>query len=85
MTDNIPWDLMHDVLESLCKYDMVEILIHVTVKQKYVTLETINLKVDGIDFQKIGLNKPPLLKHNHLERDYLSFSASEVKKFCVSV
>ena len=78
VTKNLLLDSMHDYLEGVCKYDMIEILIHVT-NRDYISLENINLKMDAINFNKFGLNKPPLLKASFLAKRDIAFSASEMK------
>ena len=79
-TQNILFDAMHDLLEGVLKYGMIEVLLHITKKQ-YITLETINLVFDAVDFSKFGLNKPPLLKENFLSKGDIAFSAAEMRNF----
>ena len=78
VTNNLLLDCMHDYLEGVCKYDIIEILIHVT-NSDYISLENINWKMNAINFHKFTLNKPPLVKTSFLAKRDIAFSASEMK------
>lgn len=82
VTQNYSVDLMHDILEGVCHYDMIEILDHFIFRRKYFSLETLNFKMSVFDYSSVDLrNKPPLISENFRKKGKLSMSASEMLCF----
>lgn len=50
MTKNISVDVMHDLLEGICMYDIAFILENFIYTKKYFTFDALNLRVRGFDF-----------------------------------
>ena len=78
VTSNIIWDVMHDCLEGICKYGMADILAYI-IDKKMISLSVINSSLIKFPFGKFGLNRPPPMKKNFLDKKDLAYSASEMK------
>lgn len=67
VTENYCVDIMHDLLEGICHYDLYHILRHFIYIEEIFTLETFNLKLVDYDWGPIdSRNKPPELKKSDL-------------------
>lgn len=90
VTQNYSVDLMHDLLEGVCHYDMIEILDHLIFTRKYFSLDTLNFKMNVFDYSSIDLrNKPPMIPEHFRKKTKLSMSAAEmlccVKYFALAI
>ncbi|XP_066595370.1 uncharacterized protein [Prorops nasuta] len=81
VTQNLSVDVMHDVLEGICQYDLGSILYHFTYTDKYFKLEDVNILIKSFDYG-CNKNKPPEILYSHLKKKRLIMSASEM---CVLV
>ena len=74
-TSNYVQDLMHDMLEGVCKYDLV-LLYKYLASNKYITLDLLNKRLQLLNYgyHDIG-NKPPII--TSLDGDMLPFYANE--------
>ena len=81
VTENIVFDLMHDMMEGVCKYAMLEILSYFVNEVKFFDLATLNLRIDNVPFNRFSLNKPPVLKSNIFLKEDIPLSAAEMKNF----
>lgn len=75
VTRNISQDIMHDLLEGVCCYDMAKIISHM-INQKYVDLEILNNRIKYFNFN--NQNTPPQIKQSSLKNGYLIISSSEM-------
>ncbi|XP_066594928.1 uncharacterized protein [Prorops nasuta] len=79
VTENITLDIMHDILEGICRYEMRDILNELINVQKFFTLENLNSRIAFFDFGcKNSVNKPPSICNSSLKKSSLILSASEM-------
>ena len=58
---NLVQDIMHDILEGICKYDIVLVCKH-CITNKMFTLEVLNKRIQSINYgYHDKLNKPPII------------------------
>lgn len=80
--ENSALDIMHDVYEGVCEYDLSQILLHYIVNLKLFTLQDLNDRIGAFDFGVSELsNRIPFLKREKLNNYRLGFSASQVMRF----
>lgn len=80
--ENSALDIMHDIYEGVCEYDLSQILLHYIVNLKYFTLQDLNDRIGAFDFGVSELsNRIPFLKKEKLNNYRLGFSASQVIRF----
>lgn len=69
-------DLMHDILEGVCSYDLTLICRHL-IKDGVFTLATLNSRMQSLDYgYHDASSRPPVI--TSLENEMLSFEASEM-------
>lgn len=79
---NISVDPMHDLLEGVANYVMVEILTFFIYTEKTFTLKTLNSRLTEFRFCFENSNRPQLIKEKHLrDAKKLKMSASEMLCF----
>ncbi|XP_017464873.1 PREDICTED: uncharacterized protein LOC108358198 isoform X1 [Rhagoletis zephyria] len=77
VTENFSFDLMHDVFEGVCIYDVCNVLLSL-IKDKVITLDIINSRKQFFQFGKIEIGKKsPHLEAGRLKTYNLKMSASE--------
>lgn len=84
VVNNYSVDLMHDILEGVCGYDIFSILRHFIFVMKYFTLETLNHRIKFFNYGTTDIrNRPPLLLENTLKSNSntIKMSASEMWNF----
>ncbi|XP_024886631.1 uncharacterized protein LOC112464072, partial [Temnothorax curvispinosus] len=80
--DNLAFDIMHDIFEGICQYNLSQLLLHYIYEAKLFTLDELNNRLHIFDFGlEDGVNRPPSLKKEKLKRYRLGFSASETIYF----
>lgn len=78
VTRNVSCDLMHDLLEGVLRYDMA-FIINNLIKRKYFSLNLLNDRIKFFKFSKADSgNLMPQIKSEHLKRNHLIMSASEM-------
>lgn len=76
---NFSVDAMHDLLEGICKYELADILYNFIFKEKIISADTINDRINSFGFgRNERRNKPPELSPDHIKQLNLKLSASEV-------
>lgn len=90
LTKNTSFDIMHDLLEGVCRYDMASILNYFVHDVKMFSLDSLNNRIEMFDYGVIeDCNKPPSITTEHLKKGVLIMSASEmlclVRYFCIIV
>jgi len=79
---SISFDIMHDLLEGVCGYDLALILFDLMHDKKYFSLETLNNRIIYFDYGPVESNNAvPQIKKEHLIAGKLKFSASEMLCF----
>ncbi|KAK5638762.1 hypothetical protein RI129_013057 [Pyrocoelia pectoralis] len=83
VVNNYAADIMHDLFEGVCHYDISQILRHFIEKDKLFSLDILNSRKQLFDYGKteIGNISPPI-KINHLTNLKLHMSAREMWTFC---
>jgi hypothetical protein len=78
VTSNCSVDLMHDVLEGVCSYDMSHILRYLIIEKKYLSVETFNFRVSTFNYSHVERsNRPPCISKDNLKKG-LRTSSSEM-------
>lgn len=78
VTENLSIDVMHDVLEGICQYDLGLILHSFTKVDKFFTLDDLNHRIKAFKYGA-NRNKPPEILSNHIKQKRLMMSASEMQ------
>lgn len=81
VVNNVSVDIMHDVFEGVCHYDMLHILKYFINDIKLFSIATLNNRMSYFDFGYETSNKPPLLGVDFYAKPKLSMSASEMLCF----
>lgn len=82
VTQNYCVDIMHDLFEGVCHYDMCHIIKYFTEVTKYFSLETLNLRKNNFNYGPIEIgNVSPSININHLNNHHLKMSAREMMTF----
>lgn len=80
VTENFCVDIMHDVFEGVCNYDMGSILYELISVKKLFTLEDLNFKITNFNYPD-NVNRPPTISPSELSNKLLKMSAAEMKNF----
>lgn len=79
VTENFSVDIMHDVLEGICHYDMKNLLNYYINVRKLFSLETLNHRIKTFNYGPTdGRNRPPLISDNFRSKSKISTSAAEM-------
>lgn len=79
VTENYVVDIMHDLFEGVCGYDMVLILNYFITTKKYFSLNILNNQILYFDGKSdAAKNRPSLISHMEFAKGSLSMSASEM-------
>lgn len=81
--ENYSVDIMHDLLEGVCVYEINYILYHFIVQQKFFTLDTLNWRIQFFNFDSTS-NRPPTITESHLHSKSIRMSASEMLNFILN-
>ncbi|XP_031358061.1 uncharacterized protein LOC116181772 isoform X1 [Photinus pyralis] len=83
VVDNSYVDIMHDLFEGVCHYDLCHIIPHF-IKMKYFDLETLNSRKRTFEYgrHEIG-NISGDIKQLHLDKKKLKMSAREMMSFII--
>jgi len=82
VTQNFCIDIMHDLYEGICHYDICHILTHFIDTAKLFSLETLNSRKMNFNYGPIEVgNISPPIKIVHLKKIHLKMSAREVMTF----
>jgi len=82
VTQNFCVDMMHDLYEGICHYDMCHIIKYYINTAKLFTLKTLNSRKSNFNYGPIECgNLSPEISINHLNNFHLKMSAREVMTF----
>lgn len=81
--ENYSIDIMHDLLEGVCRYEISYILHYCIVEQQYFTLETLNWRLQFFNFDPMS-NRPPTISNSQLLKKSIKMSASEMLSFVLN-
>lgn len=78
---NYAVDVMHDLLEGVCHYDLLHVLSYYINCLKLFSLDTLNYRLSIFNFSFEKFNKPPTIFHGFENKNKLNMSASETLCF----
>lgn len=81
--ENYSVDIMHDLLEGVCVYEVSYILYHFIVQEQYFTLDTLNWRLKFFNFDSMS-NRPPTISVSQLLKMSIKMSASEMLTFVLN-
>ncbi|XP_055907791.1 uncharacterized protein LOC129942757 [Eupeodes corollae] len=82
VVDNYSVDVMHDVFEGVCHYDLTHALTYFMETAKYFNLETLNSRKSNFDYGPIEIdNTSGDITTTHLSKKHLKMSAREMMTF----
>lgn len=81
VTTNLSIDVMHDMLEGVCHYDITQIMQHFITKYKLFTLEQLNTRIKKHNFGPRNKNKIGQINEQMLKTKRLKCTASEMFSF----
>lgn len=79
-TINVTCDVMHDLMEGICRYEMAEILHSLMNIKKYFDINTLNNRIKCFDYYSgvdIG-NSIPTININHIKKGAIIMSSAEM-------
>lgn len=80
LTTNACVDIMHDLLEGVCGYDLSLILNYFIYEIALFPLQTLNAKIETFEYGAV-FNKPPTISEINLKKNNIKMSASEMLCF----
>jgi hypothetical protein len=82
VTTNFCVDVKHDIFEGVCYYNMCYIITYYTETVKILSLETLNLKKQHLNYGELEKKKllPPIEEHN-LSKFRLKMFARQIMSF----
>lgn len=82
VVDNFYVDVMHDIFEGVCHYDLCHIITYFVEKMRFFDLQTLNLRKNTFNYgqDEIG-NISGEIKTQHLTSKHLKMTAREVMTF----
>lgn len=82
VTENYCIDIMHDLFEGVCHYDLCHIIRYYIDTAKLFSLETLNSRKMNFNYGQIEIgNISPPITALHLKKNHLKMSAREVMTF----
>lgn len=82
ITTNFSVDIMHDMLEGVCKFDLGMLLKKMINEFKYFSIDTLNNRIQTFDYGPIDIrNRPTLLSNELLKQGTLKMSSCEMLCF----
>lgn len=80
VVNNISVDLMHDIYEGVCHYDLAQVLNYLILEKGYFTLELLNERKSFFDYGPMDSgNVCTQITLEHIKREKFSTSASEMR------
>lgn len=81
ITQNMYCDVMHDMLEGICRYVIIKVLKSLIMTDKLFNLNTMNYRIQFFDYgNSRASNSVPPISETALKKEYLICSASEMKQ-----
>ena len=80
-TENPSFDIMHDIFEGVCGYDMGHILHHFIFEKHYFTTDNLNFRIMLFNYGSSVYNKPNQLKEKWVRGKSIKMTASEMRTF----
>ncbi|KAE9522645.1 hypothetical protein AGLY_016950 [Aphis glycines] len=81
-TTNYSIDIMYDIFEGICHYNMCHIIKYYTENVKNFSLHTLNLRKQNFNYGSIEIgNASPLIQSIHIQKFHLKMTAREMMTF----
>lgn len=81
-TENVSFDIMHDIYEGICRYDFGKILKHCIFEKKYFSLQKLNTRIKHFHHKEVDIgNKFPPIPLNQIEKEIIIMSSAEMHAF----
>lgn len=81
VTTNFAVDVMHDIFEGVCHYDMCHIITHL-INSKYFSLQKLNVRKQMFHYGELEIgNFSPEITEAHLAKFHLKMTAREMMTF----
>ncbi|XP_071057004.1 uncharacterized protein [Onthophagus taurus] len=82
VTENVSFDIMHDLFNGVCNYNLAHVLNNFIYKKKYFTLEILNYRKQMFNYgpTQIGNVSSPI-RQNSIKTHNFKMTASEMKCF----
>lgn len=77
VTKNIACDVMHDIYEGICRYE-VGIILKYLIDEKLFSLQFLNERIKYFNFGAYERNRVPLIKTEHIKKCCIIISAAEM-------
>lgn len=89
VTKNLGVDVMHDILEGVCRYDLA-LFLNYFIAKKYLTLIDVNTRIRSFRYShKHNINKPVEITEQNLKNKAIIMSSAEmlllVRHFCLII
>lgn len=89
VTKNLSVDVMHDLLEGVCRYDLA-LFLNYFIDKKYLNRTDVNTRIRSFRYSyKHNINKPVEITEQHLKNNTIIMSAAEmllfIKHFCLII
>lgn len=83
VVNNFAVDVMHDIFEGICHYDIAHILLYYIYECKLFTLEELNICKNNFNYGQIeiGNMSPPIKFEEHLQKKKFKMSARQMMTF----
>lgn len=82
VTSNFSVDIMHDIFEGICHYNMCHLIIYFTEKVQIFSLETLNFRKQNFSYCELEQkNLSPQIEKHHLHKFHLKMSARQMMCF----
>lgn len=81
VVDQVGVDIMHDLLEGVCKYDMTFLILYYINDLKIFSLEVLNNRMIHFDYGPDKGSKPTVLNAEYIKKHNIRLSASEMMTF----
>lgn len=83
VTDNVAGDIMHDLLEGVCGFE-IKLVLNVLIEQKHVTLDQINYRITSFDYGfSDKTNKPSVISKHDLKNPEGAMHQSAAQTWCL--
>lgn len=82
---NLVVDVMHDLLEGVCWYDLIFVIEALIKKYNFFTLDILNYRILTFNYGPVNKkNKPPCLYYSEKGKLVIKFSAAEMLNFVIN-
>lgn len=79
VTENLTVDIMHDLYEGICRYELGAILYAFIINEKFFSLQLLNERIKFCKYVVNETNRPTLIKMEQIRKKYIIMSSSEMK------